>query len=100
VAEYDAETELRLAEVRLGIQAEDFLRSPIGRYLVGRAQIEVEAAVEELKHAHPEDPAIIRKLQNRITLMESFGAWLQDAIANGNNAEAQLKHQEGLEAES
>jgi hypothetical protein len=94
--QFDAETELRIAEVRLGMQAEDFVRSPIGRYLLGRAQIEVDDATTKLKRVSPADTEAVRALQNRVLLMESFGGWIQDAIANGNNAEAQLQHQDAI----
>src|SRR5262245_47938803 len=95
-ANFDPETHVKLAEVKLGLEVEDFVRSPVGRYLLGRAAIEVKAATEVLKKADPEDAKAVRAAQNRIALMESFEKWLEDAIGNGNNAEAQLKETEDL----
>jgi hypothetical protein len=94
---FDAETQLRLAEVKLGIQAEDFLASPVGRYLVGRAAIEADAAVELLKKAKTIEE--MHHLQDRITLMESFALWVTDAINGGHHAEEQLKHEEDVAGE-
>lgn len=94
--QFDAETELKIAEVRLGMQAEDFLKSPIGKYLLGRAADKADEALEKLKRVSPAETESVRALQNDVRLMESFGTWIRDAITNGNNAESQLKHQEDV----
>lgn len=79
-----------LKAVDLGFQAEAFLRSDIGRYLVSRAEAQIEEAVEVLKEADPEDPKAIRALQNTITVAESVQYWLADVIQQGENAQQQL----------
>ena len=79
-----------LKAVDLGFQAEAFLRSDIGRYLVSRAEAQIEEAVEVLKEADPEDPKTIRALQNTIAVAESIQYWLADVIQQGENAQQQL----------
>ena len=79
-----------LKAVDLGFQAEAFLQSDIGRYLVQRAEAQIEEAVELLKEADPEDPKTIRALQNTIAVAESVQYWLADVIQQGENAQQQL----------
>ena len=88
----DANQELNplLKAVDLGFQAEAFLQSDIGRYLVQRAEAQVDAAVEALKQEDPEDAKAIRALQNTIAVAESVQYWLADAIQQGENAQQQL----------
>lgn len=79
-----------LKAVDLGFQAEAFLQSDIGRYLVSRAEAQTEEAVEALKQTDPEDPKTIRALQNTIAVAESVQYWLADVIQQGENAQQQL----------
>jgi len=82
-----------LKTIDFGMEVEAFLQSDIGRYLVKRADGEVEAAVEALKEADPEDAKSIRGLQNTIRVAESIQYWLADAIQSGMNAQAELYEQ-------
>lgn len=79
-----------LKSVDLGFQAEAFLQSDIGRYLVHRAEAQIEEAVDVLKGADPEDAKTIRALQNTIAVAESIQYWLADVIQQGENAQQQL----------
>lgn len=79
-----------LKAVDMGFQAEAFLQSDIGRYLVSRAEAQIDAAVEALKGADPEDAKAIRALQNTIAVAESVQYWLADLIQQGENAQQQL----------
>lgn len=79
-----------LQQIDLGFQAEAFLHSDIGRYLVQRAEGQVEEAVEALKQVDPDDSKCIRGLQNTIHVAESIQYWLVDAINAGLNAQAEL----------
>lgn len=84
-----------LQQIDLGFQAEAFLLSDLGRYLVKRAEDEVEAAVEQLKRAAPDNPVEIRAIQHKIHVAEAIQYWLADAIQAGQNAQQQLHDQEG-----
>lgn len=95
--EFPEEIKLLLAEVELGLDVEKFLESKVGRYLVGRALYEAEAATEQLKTADPEDAKQIRRLQNEIYRSNQVVEWLKEAMLAGRNAEEQI-HQ--IEAQS
>lgn len=84
-----------LKQIDLGFQVEAFLQSDIGRYLVQRAEGEVEEAVEQLKRADPDNAAQIRAIQHTIHVAESIQYWLADAIQAGLNAQQELHDQEG-----
>lgn len=92
----DQESIQLMEEVRLGIEAEAFLNSPVGRYMEHRADQEIAAALEELKKVDPADCKRIMALQNDIYRAESFKAWLAEAIQNGWQAETQLRATEGF----
>lgn len=77
-------------EVALGITVEGFLASGIGKYLIARAEAEIEEAVERLKHVDPEDPKVIRELQAQVYRAESLQYWLAEAIQAGISAEDEL----------
>lgn len=82
-----------LKAIDFGMEVEAFLQSEIGRYLTKRAEAEVEAAVEVLKVADPDDVKSIRGLQNTIKVAESVLYWLADAIQSGLNAQDELYDQ-------
>ena len=76
--------------IAFGFRVEAFLQSDIGRYLVQRADEEIEEAVEELKRVSPEHTAVIRALQGKIHVAESVQFWLAEAIQEGANAMQEL----------
>ena len=84
-----------LQQIDLGFQVEAFLQSDLGRYLVQRAEAQVEEAVEQLKRCSPEDSGQIRAIQHTIQVAESIQYWLAEAIQSGLNAQQQLHDQEG-----
>lgn len=100
LSRFDPQTQLWLAEVQLGDQIEAFLKSPVGRYLLGRADQLKETAVVALCAHDAEDPKGIRALQNDIALCDRFQGWLEEAVLNGTNAEAQIKHRDDSVGES
>ena len=81
------------ARAQLGEQARDFLQSPIGRYLHGRARGEVERCQEEVLLAKPWTFWGRRKLkdiQKRYEIASSFMNWLVEAITDGELAYSEL----------
>jgi hypothetical protein len=78
------------ATVALGLQVEGFLSGPIGAYLVGKAEEEIEAALQELKTVTPTDVPRIVTLQNVIHRAESVQYWLAEAVQEGLNAQQEL----------
>ncbi len=81
---------------RLGIDAETFIRTPLGRFLEGKARTEEAAALAELVDADPEDAKANRELRNRIHVARMFLTWIGDAIEAGQQAHRQLQEMEGL----
>jgi len=84
------ETELLVAETRLGLQTREFLSSPLGRYISGRADKAREEAFEAWTSVNPEDVEIIRELQFRARLPSLVMTWLDEAINQANHAESSL----------
>jgi len=84
-------------EVALGLDAEQFLNTDLGRYLVDRATDEAIAAVEKLKTIKRSDyddsqsfEAAIMELQHGVGLVERFQLWIEEVIENGRNTQQEL----------
>ncbi len=84
------ETKKLQGEVALGLEVEGFLTSTVGRYLITRAEVEVQQAVEKLKTVDPTDAKAIQELQNQVYRAESVQYWLAEALQSGDNANAEL----------
>lgn len=89
----DDDLRVTTAMIDFGMEVEAFLQSRIGRYLTGRAEDEIEAAVEALKRVDPHDTRAIQAIQNTIHRAESFGYWLAEAIQSGYNAQREFVEQ-------
>ena len=87
----DAQETLQIID--FGFQVEAFLTSEIGRFLVKRAEAEVEEAIDLLKTVKPTEPDAIRDLQTKIWRGESIQYWLAEVIQNGVIAQQQLIEQ-------
>lgn len=79
-----------VAEADLGRQVKEFLQSDIGRYLLGCAQQEHQAAMEALKQTSPWRRRRITDLQNQAWRAESFMGWLRELLIRGRSAEGAL----------
>ena len=84
------EAELLVAEARLGLQTREFLSSPLGRYIAGRADKAREEAFVAWATVAPDDVETIRELQFRARLPSLVMTWLDEAINQANHAEASL----------
>ncbi|WP_282460103.1 hypothetical protein [Mycoplasmopsis arginini] len=82
------------AEAILGKDAEEFINSELGRFLIGRADQEIEEAVNELKICYSWRTRKIKDLQNRIWRAESFQNWLGELVIRGRQAMTQLDEPE------
>jgi hypothetical protein len=90
------------AEASLGIEAQEFLRSPVGAYLHGCAKQEYESAKEELLHLAParwgwQSKRVqlkALKLQMRAENAHNFMQWMAEAIQQGALAEQSLEQDE------
>lgn len=73
-----------------GQQVENFLASPVGRYLAKRAEAERTEALEALAEVAPGAIEQIRQLQMVVKRADSFAQWLADAAMDGESAKEQL----------
>lgn len=76
--------------VYLGVEAEKFMASPMGNYILTRAADHSYTAMEMLKDANPEDTDLIRKLQNEIHRFDDLERWLKEAIHLGDVAHQEI----------
>ncbi len=82
------------AEAKLGHEIWEWLRSPAGRYLRGRAKILVDessVALMALDLTDPENLKRAQKLQFDARIGEQFLRWCVEALENGRNAEFSLE---------
>ena len=74
------------ASMQFGLRVQQFLKTDVGQYLVGRARIEADEAVEKLKTCPSWRPKLVQKYQNQIMVAEWFEHWLAGAVQDGLNA--------------
>jgi len=86
----EQERQQKLAVVGIGIEAERFITSPLGRYIVNRAEQERERALEALVKADPHEVAQVQQLQNAVKVIDAVQQWIADAITEGAAMEQSL----------
>ena len=86
----DPESYGLFAEADMGRESHEFMASPIGRYLLGCAQQEHQAAMEALKQTSPWRRRRITDLQNQAWRAENFMGWLRELVIRGRSAEGAL----------
>lgn len=78
--------QLKKAErIELGVKAEEFMTSDIGRYLMNRASREASGALLKLSSVDPDDSKTIRDLQTKIKRCDDLERWLDEAIQVGKS---------------
>ncbi len=87
-------SEVLLAEAILGRDAEEFEKSELGRYLLGRAEQEENEALNALADVSADDTKAVRDLQAKAWRARSFKTWIRELIAGGKTAESQLSELE------
>ena len=94
------QTDLYMAEAILGRDAQEFVNTDLGQYLVGRANQEKKDALEQLGRVSPWRRNRIRDLQARVWRAESFLIWIDELITSGNQAEQELEADRQRQLES
>lgn len=89
--------ELELQTAKLGIEVEAFLHSAVGRYLIERAELEREQAIERLIEADPQDTALQLAIRHDIRVAQSIPDWIHQAIHSGKLATHNLQSMEAAE---
>ena len=88
----------RLSEITaLGEQAQAFINSDLGQYIIRKSSEEVDAATVELINCEPEDSRKIRKLQTDINVASKAVEWILHAIQDMNNEDINQMMADGLE---
>lgn len=85
-----AEIREKFATVEFGLDCQQFLDSKIGKYLLRRAEQDVEAGVERLKTMSPFDANAVMQVQSEVKRAESFMYWMAEAISAGAEATNEL----------
>lgn len=80
------DTQTLIAEAMLGKDAEEFINSELGQYMLGAAEQEAQSAYEALKTVLPWRRRKIQELQNRIWRAEKFKEWLSELVTAGKQA--------------
>ncbi|WP_020409812.1 hypothetical protein [Hahella ganghwensis] len=93
---FDSEKYL-FAEFRLGCDVEDFLKTDVGRYIVGVAKQEIQESITELLNGQthaPNESALYKARRAKDAVH-----WLLQAVERAKVAETQLRdmdNEEGL----
>jgi hypothetical protein len=75
----------------LGLDAEQFKKSSVGRYIFDRIDMEIERLLEELYGCPAEDSGQNREIRNSITIRRLLIGFIDEAIASGLTAERELE---------
>ena len=86
-----------LAEVSIGEDAAQFAKSDLGRYMVGRADQEIQEFTQQLTKVWGIRRKRIQWLQNEIFKREQFKNYLLEAIQSGRSALAELSERQSEE---
>lgn len=94
-AQFPPEVRRLLRTVQFGLEVAGFVQTPIGQYLLGRAEQERDAALQQMVDANAADVDAMRELQLVVRRADSFAQWLADAQMDGEAADAELHSREG-----
>ena len=67
----------------IGMDAEAFKNTPLGRWMIDKAKEDRQGIVEELILTDPTDAKTVADLQGKAVLLGLFEEWLNQAIADG-----------------
>jgi hypothetical protein len=85
------EEQLKIIRARLGIEAESFGKSHVGRYIYDCIDRDIEKFTRELIACDPGNVDENRRIRNDIHVRELFVIWIKEAISSGFNAEKELE---------
>ena len=74
----------------VGMEAEDFQRSKLGKYIFDRNLNEEQELIEELIACDPNDVSKNQSLRSDIQMRRMFEKYVNEAISSGRNAESNL----------
>jgi len=74
------------AKISIGEEARRFLGERVGKYLLQKAQQDVDAVVDDFQSIDPTDTKAVIALQIRLKAALSVPQWLEEAVSEGANA--------------
>jgi hypothetical protein len=84
-----------IAQAEIGEEARKFVESDLGKCVLGMAEQEALAAMEDLVSTDPGDWKKISRIQMQIQFARNFEKWLAELIDEGDNAISVFKQQRG-----
>lgn len=90
----DLSTATLVAEAALGRDAEEFLGSDLGRYMLARAEEDERSALDELAEVWPWRRGRIAQLQLKVKNARAFRNYLADLVITGKQALDTLESRE------
>lgn len=87
----DLSTQALYAEAIIGKDAEEFLNTDLGRYMIARAEEEEREALHELATVWAWRRRRIEQLQAKLWRARSFKGWITEMIVSGRQALQQLE---------
>jgi len=91
------DTDELLSIAMMGIDAESFMLSPLGKFMTKKADDEIASATNELIDADPDDVKRNTELRNRIHVSKMFLVWLRDSVSIGHAAHSQIQELESFD---
>ena len=83
-----------LEKARLGIEADTFLSSNLGRKLIEKSREETEKACVRLLEVDPTDARAIARCQMDALVSQKAIEWLAIMVQEGNIAEMQIREED------
>ena len=80
-----------LKQAQLGIEAQAFLTTELGKFLLQKSDNELDEAYQQLLTVKPSDTDALLQWQGQAQTAIHFKQWLSEAILTGNYAESELK---------
>lgn len=93
--EFGEDEDVRVATKGIEIEKE-IADSPTLRYVLQRAQIDAEAAIDAFVEADPTDIPEVIRLQAEVRRDRDLREWIADAIEAGRQAEERIREEDGL----
>lgn len=80
----------RVIRARLGLEAESFQLSNVGKYISDRITNDLSKFHQELIDTDPHNVKECVEIRNHIMVRNLFTLWIKEAISSGLNAEQEL----------
>jgi len=86
--------DLTVDRAKLGVEAEAFMRSTLGRYLLERAELDISQGYEKLFKVSPSDTTGNIEARMAIQVPMDFIKWIREVVESGKLAVDELHDEE------